>query len=84
MCSMIPSKSAMISVVGFRQSLLGSQFRITRERGQPRETQWASWTMATYHPSAVLRSLNEPGGEQMQADFLADLRLVAEKLDELE
>jgi DNA polymerase len=65
------------------QALLGSQFRITRERGQPRETPWAPWTMATYHPSAVLRSLNEPAGEQMQADFLADLRLVAEKLAEL-
>ena len=65
------------------QALLGSQFRITRERGQPRETQWAAWTMATYHPSAVLRSLNEPAGEQMQADFLADLRLVADKLAEL-
>jgi DNA polymerase len=66
------------------QSLLGSQFRITRERGQPRESQWSPWTMATYHPSAVLRSLNEPAGEQMQADFLADLRLVAEKLGELQ
>jgi uracil-DNA glycosylase len=65
------------------QALLGSQFRITRERGQPRSSPWAPWTMATYHPSAVLRSLNEPAGEKMQADFLADLRLVAEKLAEL-
>lgn len=65
------------------QALLGSQFRITRERGQPRESPWAPWTMATYHPSAVLRSLNEPAGKQLQADFLADLRLVAAKLDEL-
>ena len=38
-------------------------------------------------PTALQRSLaywNEPAGEQMQADFLADLRLVAEKLDELQ
>ena len=66
------------------QALLGSQFRITRQHGQPQASPWAPWTMATYHPSAVLRSLNQPGGEQMQDDFLADLRLVAEKLGELE
>lgn len=66
------------------QSLLGSQFRITRERGQPRASEWSPWTMATYHPSAVLRALAQPGGDRMQDDFLADLRLVAEKLGELE
>ena len=28
------------------QSLLGKQFRITKRRGQPMETDWAHWTMA--------------------------------------
>jgi uracil-DNA glycosylase len=62
------------------QSLLGAHFRITKERGQPMETDWAPWTMATYHPSALLRSTHQPGGEQLREDFLADLRLVARKL----
>src|SRR5205814_6772378 len=39
------------------QSLLGLQFRITRHRGQPFESDWAPWTMATYHPSALLRAI---------------------------
>ena len=62
------------------QSLMGLQFRITKQRGEPMETDWAPWTLATYHPSALLRSIDQPGGEQLRADFLSDLRLVAKKL----
>jgi uracil-DNA glycosylase len=65
------------------QSLLGPQFRITKHRGQPFESDWAPWTMATYHPSALLRAIHQPGEEQLRRDFLSDLRLVAEKLAEL-
>ncbi|MBW8883860.1 MAG: UdgX family uracil-DNA binding protein [Planctomycetia bacterium] len=65
------------------QSLLGPQFRITKHRGQPFESDWAPWTMATYHPSALLRAIHQPGEEQLRRDFLADMRLVAEKLAEL-
>jgi len=65
------------------QSLLGLQFRITKHRGQPFESDWAPWTMATYHPSALLRAIHQPGEDQLRRDFLADLRLVAEKLAEL-
>lgn len=65
------------------QSLLGPTFRVTKERGKPRETEWAPWTMATYHPSALLRVIHQPGGEQLKKEFLADLRLVARRLDAL-
>src|SRR3954447_22143028 len=65
------------------QSLMGSQFRITKHRGQPFESDWSPWTMATYHPSALLRAIHQPGEEQLRRDFLADMRLVAEKLAEL-
>jgi len=65
------------------QSLMGSQFRITKHRGHPFESDWAPWTMATYHPSALLRAIHQPGEEQLRRDFLADLRLVAKKLAEL-
>jgi uracil-DNA glycosylase len=65
------------------QSLLGVQFRITKHRGQPFESDWAPWTMATYHPSALLRAIHQPGEDQLRRDFLSDLRLVAEKLAEL-
>jgi DNA polymerase len=65
------------------KSLLGNKFKITKERGKPIETQWAPWTMATYHPSALLRAHNLPGGEELRRHFLSDLRLVAKRLDRL-
>jgi uracil-DNA glycosylase family protein len=65
------------------QALLGLQFRITKQRGQPQETEWAPWTMATYHPAAVVRAMDQPGGAQMHDEFLDDLRMVAQKLREL-
>jgi DNA polymerase len=65
------------------QSLLGTQFRITKSRGRPIQTEWASWTMATYHPSALLRSIDQPGEDQLREEFVADLKLVARKLAEL-
>ena len=65
------------------QSLLGSQFRITKQRGKPIKSDWAPWTMATYHPSALLRSIDIPGGDELRENFLADLKLVARKLAEL-
>jgi len=65
------------------QSLLGAQFRITKQRGQPMESDWAPWTMATYHPSALLRAMDQSDGDKLRDDFLADLKLVARKLAEL-
>jgi uracil-DNA glycosylase len=36
--------------------------------------------MATYHPSALLRSIDLPGSDQLRKDFLADLKLIARRL----
>ena len=65
------------------QTLLGSSFKITKQRGKPFASDWAEWTMVTYHPSALLRAMDLPDGEQMIENFRDDLRLVAEKLREL-
>jgi DNA polymerase len=62
------------------QSLLGREFRITKRRGQWVQSDWAPWTMATYHPSALLRAPDEAARRQMFDDFVGDLRLVARKL----
>jgi uracil-DNA glycosylase len=64
------------------QSLIGSQFRITKQRGQPFESDWSPWTIATYHPSALLRAPDESTRRQMRDDFAADLRIVARRLRE--
>jgi uracil-DNA glycosylase len=62
------------------QSLLGRSFKLTKQRGQPFQSDWAEWTLATYHPSAVLRAMQVAGGEALREDFLADLKLVARQL----
>ncbi len=62
------------------QSLLGRTFRITHQRGRFVQSDWAAWTMATYHPSALLRAPDEESREQMYAELVHDLRLIAKKL----
>jgi DNA polymerase len=61
------------------QSLLGKQFRVTRERGVPLESDVAEHVVATIHPSAVLRA----DADARDAEFdglVRDLRVAAELL----
>jgi DNA polymerase len=59
------------------QTLLGKQFRVTRERGKFIKTALAPVVMATVHPSSILRAPDEQARkEQMQA-FVDDLKKVA-------
>jgi uracil-DNA glycosylase family protein len=62
------------------QSLLGRTFKLTKQRGQPFASPWSEWTIATYHPSALLRSHDLPGGDDVYQAFVEDMRLVAEQL----
>jgi uracil-DNA glycosylase len=59
------------------QSLLGRSFRLTKVRGQPFESDWAKWTMATYHPSAVLRAKQTDQADEVMAAFRDDLLGIA-------
>jgi uracil-DNA glycosylase family protein len=65
------------------QSLMGSKFKITAERGKFFETPWAPWLTATYHPSALLRMPDAEARQAARALFVADLRAVAERLGAL-
>jgi uracil-DNA glycosylase family protein len=60
------------------QALLGRQFRVTKERGRPVDSNLAEHVLATIHPSAILR--DPETREQEYAAFVADLRTVAELL----
>jgi DNA polymerase len=63
------------------QSLLGPSFRLTRHRGEfVRGTRWAELVLATIHPSAVLRAIDEAARQQMFEGLVADLRLVVAQL----
>jgi len=60
------------------QALLGRQFRVTQQRGVPVESALAPTVLATVHPSSILRAPDEEARRQAYADFVADLRVVAE------
>lgn len=55
------------------QALLGPQFRVSRERGRPLDSDLADVVIATAHPSAVLRAEGRRAGEY--AALVADLEL---------
>jgi DNA polymerase len=58
------------------QSLVGSRFRITQERGRVLTTSWADHLIATHHPAAILRV--EPDlAPRYEAELRADLRAAA-------
>ena len=59
------------------RAIFGPQFRIQRERGQPRPSPWSAWTIGTYHPSAVLRAREPAHALQIREALLADLKLTA-------
>ena len=56
------------------QTLLGRQFRVTKQRGEPIDSPLAEHVLATIHPSAILRAEDREGE---YAGFVDDLRAVA-------
>lgn len=59
------------------RAIFGDKFRITRDRGQFAPTRWSPRTIATYHPSAVLRGETEAQQAELYRMLLEDLRQVA-------
>jgi uracil-DNA glycosylase len=62
------------------QSLLGRQFRVTKQRGVPVESDLAPHVLATVHPSSILRQETEDERAAAMADLVADLKVVAKLL----
>lgn len=61
------------------QALLGRSFRVTRHRGEIVTTDWAPVTIATFHPSAVLRAHGD-NRDHMFASLVEDLQQVAPRI----
>ncbi len=57
------------------QALIGRDFRITAERGRNVATNWCENTIATWHPSAILRQTDESKRELMTQQLVLDLKL---------
>jgi uracil-DNA glycosylase family protein len=62
------------------QALLGRQFRVTKQRGVPVESELAPYVVATVHPSSILRQETEDERAAAMKDFVADLKVVAKLL----
>jgi uracil-DNA glycosylase family protein len=58
------------------QSILGSQYRVTKERGRFIEHPWAPHVTSTIHPSAILRAPDAEERESEYRRFVADLQKV--------
>lgn len=62
------------------QSLLGRDFRVTQQRGQPLESDLAPFVVATVHPSSILRAQDDDSRHLQMEAFINDLKKVAQLL----
>lgn len=62
------------------QALLGPAFRVTRQRGEFIQPPGLPLTMATVHPSSILRAPDEESREFERRAFIHDLRRAADRL----
>jgi uracil-DNA glycosylase family protein len=62
------------------QALLGRDFRVTLQRGQFIERSGLPLTMATVHPSSILRAADDESRELEMGAFIADLKRLAQRL----
>ena len=65
------------------QSLMGREFRITKDRGRAiHDTEWANTIIATIHPSAILRTPAEDR-DAAYSEFLRDLKVIRQEMKRL-
>jgi uracil-DNA glycosylase family protein len=64
------------------QTMLGRQFRVTKQRGIPVDSPLAPVVVATVHPSSILRAPDDRAREEALAEFVRDLRTIARLIAE--
>lgn len=62
------------------QALLGRDFRVTKSRGTPIASSLAPNVLATMHPASILRAPDSSEREKQRAEFVRDLKKVADLL----
>jgi uracil-DNA glycosylase len=62
------------------QSILGNEFRLTKDRGRPIEHPPEGTIVATVHPSAILRAPDPEQRETAYAQFVDDLKAIRQLL----
>lgn len=64
------------------QALLGKDFRVTKQRGEFLPGPLGRTYLATIHPSAILRAIDDETRRQERQHFVDDLKIVAKYLSE--
>jgi uracil-DNA glycosylase family protein len=62
------------------QAIFGRQFRITQQRGRMMNSPISSKTLATFHPSAILRAPDAESRQAMHKTLVQDLKKAAAAL----
>ncbi len=62
------------------KALLGKQFRVTKDRGKPIDSNLADAVVATVHPSSVLRAPDAASRARAERELVADLKEAARML----
>ena len=62
------------------QSLLGPQFRVTKQRGEFIPSTLAPYVMATVHPSSILRAPDDETRHLELRSFIDDLKKLAKAI----
>jgi uracil-DNA glycosylase len=62
------------------QSMLGRDFRLTKQRGKFFPSEYDAWVTATYHPSAILRAPDREARHRMRAEFVDDLQQAVKRI----
>jgi uracil-DNA glycosylase family protein len=77
-------KPQMVVLMGATaaQGILGSQFRVSKQRGQWVQANIAPLVMATVHPSSILRAPDDDSRHEEMRKFVADLKRVAAQLQQ--
>jgi uracil-DNA glycosylase len=63
------------------QAILGKNFRVTHDRGKAFATAFAQKTIATIHPSSILRQRTDDDRHREMDRFVADLQVAASLLN---
>jgi DNA polymerase len=63
------------------QAILGRDFRVTAQRGLVLPSRFAQQTVATVHPSSILRQSTQEDRERELEWFIADLRVAADLMN---
>jgi DNA polymerase len=59
------------------QSVMGPDFRVSRQRGEVMPSPFGVPTLATVHPSSILRATDSASRDAAMESFISDLRVAA-------